>query len=58
MLSSCGRLVLTYNGEIYNYAELRLELAASGRVFRGQSDSEVLVEACAHWGVAADPEAA
>ena len=53
MLSSCGRLVLTYNGEIYNYAELRLELAASGRAFRGHSDSEVLVEACAHWGVAA-----
>jgi asparagine synthase (glutamine-hydrolysing) len=53
MLSSCGRLVLTYNGEIYNYTELRLELAALGRVFRGQSDSEVLVEACAHWGVAA-----
>ena len=53
MLSSCGRFVLTYNGEIYNHRELRLELARSGRTFRGQSDSEVLVEACAHWGVAA-----
>ena len=53
MHSSCGRLVLSYNGEIYNYRELRFELAASGRVFRGQSDSRVLVEACAHWGVAA-----
>jgi asparagine synthase (glutamine-hydrolysing) len=52
MLSSCGRLVLTYNGEIYNYTELRHELAAAGRVFRGHSDSEVLVEACAEWGVA------
>jgi asparagine synthase (glutamine-hydrolysing) len=52
MHSSCGRLVLTYNGEIYNYTELRLELAASGRAFRGQSDSEVLVEACVQWGVA------
>ena len=53
MLSSCGRLVLIYNGEIYNHRELRLELARSGRAFRGQSDSEVLVEGCAHWGVAA-----
>jgi asparagine synthase (glutamine-hydrolysing) len=52
MRSSCGRLVLTYNGEIYNHIELRHELAASGRAFRGHSDSEVLVEACAHWGVA------
>ena len=52
MRSSCGRLVLTYNGEIYNCSDLRPELEASGRAFRGHSDSEVLVEACAHWGVA------
>jgi len=53
MTSSCGRLVLTYNGEIYNHAELREELSASGRSFRGHSDTEVLVEACAEWGVEA-----
>ena len=53
MSSSCGRMVLTYNGEIYNHAELRAELAASGRPFRGHSDTEVLVEACAEWGVEA-----
>jgi asparagine synthase (glutamine-hydrolysing) len=53
MTSSCGRWVLTYNGEIYNHAELREELSASGRTFRGHSDTEVLVEACATWGVEA-----
>jgi asparagine synthase (glutamine-hydrolysing) len=53
MTSSCGRYVLTYNGEIYNHAELRDELSASRRTFRGHSDTEVLVEACAAWGVEA-----
>lgn len=53
MTSSCGRWVLTYNGEIYNHAQLRDELYASGRSFRGHSDTEVLVEACATWGVEA-----
>jgi asparagine synthase (glutamine-hydrolysing) len=51
MTSSCGRLVLTYNGEIYNSAELRAELSALGRTFCGHSDTEVLVEACAAWRV-------
>jgi len=53
MTSSCGRMVLTYNGEIYNHAELRNELSASGRTFRGHSDAEILVEACAAWGIEA-----
>ena len=53
MLSACGRLVLVYNGEIYNHRELQEELAGLGRTFRGQSDTEVLVEACATWGVEA-----
>ena len=51
MHSSCGRFVLSYNGEIYNAAELRPELEAAGRRFRGTSDTEVIVEGFAVWGV-------
>lgn len=45
-------LVLTYNGEIYNFAELREVLAARGHVFRDRSDTEVLLNAYREWGVA------
>ena len=51
MQSSCGRFVLSYNGEVYNAQELRSELEAAGRKFRGHSDTEVLAEGCAVWGV-------
>ncbi|MBT5540847.1 MAG: asparagine synthase (glutamine-hydrolyzing), partial [Alphaproteobacteria bacterium] len=51
MESSCGQFVTIYNGEIYNAEELRTELLAKGRIFRGHSDTEVLVEGCAVWGV-------
>ena len=51
MTSSCGRMVLSYNGEIYNADEIRRDLVAAGISFRGHSDTEVLVEACAKWGV-------
>ena len=51
MVSSCGRFVIVYNGEIFNAAELRPELEAKGRRFKGHSDTEVIVEACAEWGV-------
>jgi asparagine synthase (glutamine-hydrolysing) len=53
MISSDHRYVLTYNGEIYNYRELRLELEAAGHWFRSGTDSEVLLYALAHWGVEA-----
>ena len=51
MLSSCGRFAIAYNGELYNAAELRDALCAEGRRFRGRSDTEVLAEACAAWGL-------
>ncbi|WP_027079640.1 asparagine synthase (glutamine-hydrolyzing) [Luteimonas mephitis] len=51
MASADGRWQLAYNGEIYNHAALRAELAALGHGFRGHSDTEVLVAAIAQWGV-------
>jgi asparagine synthase (glutamine-hydrolysing) len=52
MTSSCGRFTLVYNGEVYNHAELRAELTAEGAAWRGHSDTEVLLEAIARWGLA------
>jgi asparagine synthase (glutamine-hydrolysing) len=52
MASPCGRYVITYNGEIYNFRELRAQLAQHGHAFRGHSDTEVLLAALAEWGVA------
>ena len=51
MVSASGRYVLSYNGELYNTAELRASLEANGVSFRGLSDTEVLLEACATWGI-------
>jgi asparagine synthase (glutamine-hydrolysing) len=51
MTSQDGRLVLGYNGEIYNFQELAAELRGSGVALRGRSDTEVLVESVARWGL-------
>jgi len=45
--------VLCYNGEIFNYRELRAELVAAGRELRSESDTEVVLEAFLEWGEAA-----
>jgi len=53
MASACGRYLITYNGEIYNFPELRAQLEEHGHSFRGHSDTEVLLTALAEWGVSA-----
>ncbi len=55
MVSADGRLILVFNGEIYNHRDLRAELLAAGwpEPWRGHSDTEVLLAALQVWGVAA-----
>lgn len=50
MPSADGSLMLVYNGEIYNYIELREELIAFGHSFKTRSDTEVLLVAYQQWG--------
>jgi asparagine synthase (glutamine-hydrolysing) len=58
MHSADRRFVITFNGEIYNYRDIRRELQAAGHPMRSDSDTEVLLEACALWGVEAAIERA
>lgn len=51
MASANGRFQITFNGEIYNWQELRVELEKLGTSFRGTSDTEVLIEAISAWGL-------
>jgi asparagine synthase (glutamine-hydrolysing) len=50
MADASGRYHLVFNGEIYNYVELREELRARGCIFATDTDSEVLLQAYAVWG--------
>jgi len=51
MTSHCGRWVMVYNGETYSSAELRPLLEERGIIFRGHSDTEIMLEAIAAWGL-------
>ncbi|KKL17164.1 hypothetical protein LCGC14_2488290 [marine sediment metagenome] len=51
MVSSCQRFIIVYNGEVYSHNEISNELKQSGRRLKGTSDTEVILEACAEWGV-------
>lgn len=55
MHSHDGRFAIVFNGEIYNYRELRSELQALGQTFSSNSDTEVLLSAWAQWGSACLP---
>ena len=51
MRSYSGRYMLSYNGEIYNFRDLRDKLAGLGAIFHGESDTEVLLAAFEYWGL-------
>jgi len=53
MISSNGRYVMVFNGEVYNFGELRKDLESRGHAFRGHSDTEVMLEAVSEWGLEA-----
>ena len=55
MISADGRYVIIYNGEVYSHEEIRPSLAARGISFRGHSDTEVILESFAAFGVEATP---
>ena len=50
-LSVCGEFSIVFNGEIYNYQDLRRELSQYGASFKSEGDAEVILEAYKRWGI-------
>ncbi len=55
MATEDGRYVISYNGEVYNFNELRVELKAKGHHFHSRTDSEVVLKSMVEWGSEALP---
>lgn len=53
MQTQDGRYTISYNGEVYNFADIRIELKAAGVHFVSRSDTEVVLKAIAQWGIKA-----
>lgn len=51
MISACSRYILVYNGEIYNFNDIRQRLQDEGCHLRSHTDTEAILEGCARWGV-------
>ena len=51
MISRNSRFVISYNGEIYNFLDIKNELMNNGVTFKGSCDTEVLIEAISYWGI-------
>ena len=51
MVSNCGRFVIVFNGEIYNFRDLKKTLEATGVMFKSNSDTEVFIEYISAFGV-------